>query len=104
MNTSDSKSKKDVRRRLNKELKEDGFGDDIFDFLDQLDHVMEAPDMDKIKKELSQDEIDSLEKSRKKKENKKKSNVDVAQLEEEEEEEEEELEGMSEDDGLDEDL
>lgn len=104
LNTSDSKSKKEIRRRLNKELKDDGFGDDIFDFLDQLDHVMEAPDMNKIKKELSQDEIDSLEKSRKKKA-KKNAKVDLKQAEEGgDEEEEEELEGMSEDDGLDEDL
>lgn len=104
LNTSDSKSKKEIRRRLNKELKDDGFGDDIFDFLDQLDHVMEAPDMNKIKKELSQDEIDSLEKSRKKKA-KKNAKVDLKHVEEGgDEEEEEELEGMSEDDGLDEDL
>ena len=87
LNTSDSKSKKEIRRRLNKELKDDGFGDDIFDFLDQLDHVMEAPDMNKIKKELSQDEIDSLEKSRKKKA-KKNAKVDLKQVEEGGDEEE----------------
>lgn len=117
LNTNDTKSKKEVRRRLTKELKEDGFGDDIFDFLDQLDHVMEAPDMNKIKKELSPSEFESLEKSAKQKQKKNpkgdlaKSKKEKEKEKEEEEEEveeddedEEELEGMSEDDGLDEDL
>ena len=72
LSSGDSKSKKEVRRRLNKELKEDGFGDDIFDFLDQMDHVMDAPDMEKIKKELSSTEIEALEKKVKGKSQKKK--------------------------------
>ena len=118
LNTNDTKSKKEVRRRLTKELKEDGFGDDIFDFLDQLDHVMEAPDMNKIKKELSPSEFESLEKSAKQMQKKytkgdlakskkvKEKEIEKGEEEEEEEddEDEEELEGMSEDDGLDEDL
>ena len=112
LNTNDTKSKKEVRRRLTKELKEDGFGDDIFDFLDQLDHVMEAPDMNKIKKELSPSEFESLEKSAKQKQKKNpkgdlaksKKEKEKEKEEEEDDEDEEELEGMSEDDGLDEDL
>ena len=38
---SNKKGIKDERKRLNKELKDDGFGDDIMSFLDQMDHVME---------------------------------------------------------------
>ena len=103
LSSGDSKSKKEVRRRLNKELKEDGFGDDIFDFLDQMDHVMDAPDMEKIKKELSSTEIEALEKKVKGKSQKKKGEkrVDVTKLESEVGE----LPlGLSDDDGLDENL
>ena len=50
---SNKKGIKDERKRLNKELKDDGFGDDIMSFLDQMDHVMEDPDMDVFAKDLS---------------------------------------------------
>lgn len=58
---SNKKGIKDERKRLNKELKEDGFGDDIMSFLDQMDHVMEDPDMSLIAKDLSAKEIAALQ-------------------------------------------
>ena len=89
---SDSKNQKEVRRRLNKELKGDGFGDDIMSFLDQMDHVMDETNMDQIRKELSPEEIAKLEEEikdtkpskkekktkKEKKENKKKIEKDVS--------------------------
>ena len=58
---SNKKGIKDERKRLNKELRDDGFGDDIMSFLDQMDHVMEDPDMDVIAKDLSATEIATLQ-------------------------------------------
>ena len=89
---SDSKNQKEVRRRLNKELKGDGFGDDIMSFLDQMDHVMDETNMAQIRKELSPEEIAKLEEEikdtkpskkekktkKEKKENKKKIEKDVS--------------------------
>ena len=84
---SDSKNQKEVRRRLNKELKGDGFGDDIMSFLDQMDHVMDETDMDQIRKELSPEEIAKLEEeikdtkpSKKEKKTKKEKNYAMKML------------------------
>lgn len=101
---SNKKDAKDVRKRLNKELMEDGFGDDIMGFLDQMDHVLDEPDMDVIAKELSANEIAALQKqvgggkveSKKKKASTGKMNVKAL-----EKEVDYVTEGMSEDDGID---
>ena len=61
LSSSDSKAKKEVRRRLNKELKEDGFGDDIMSFLDQIDNVMDVDHLADAKNELSSEEVAALE-------------------------------------------
>lgn len=97
LSSSDSKAKKEVRRRLNKELKEDGFGDDIMSFLDQIDNVMDVDHLADAKNELSSEEVAALEaqldpkKAPKGKEEKKskkssggnKGTVDLHQLEKE---------------------
>lgn len=97
LSSSDSKAKKEVRRRLNKELKEDGFGDDIMSFLDQIDNVMDVDHLADAKNELSSEEVAALEaqldpkKASKGKEEKKskkssggnKGTVDLHQLEKE---------------------
>ena len=102
---SNKKDAKDIRKRLNKELMEDGFGDDIMGFLDQMDHVLDEPDMDVISKELSANEIAALQKQvdgektdpkRKKKASNGKMNVKAL-----EKEVDHVPEGMSEDDGID---
>ena len=102
---SNKKDAKDMRKRLNKELMEDGFGDDIMGFLDQMDHVLDEPDMDVISKELSANEIAALQKQvdgektdpkRKKKASNGKMNVKAL-----EKEVDHVPEGMSEDDGID---
>lgn len=61
LHSNDSKAKKEVRRRLNKELKEDGFGDDIMSFLDDIDNVMDMKHLDDAKKMLSAEELTALE-------------------------------------------
>ena len=61
LHSNDSKAKKEVRRRLNKELKEDGFGDDIMSFLDDIDNVMDMKHLDDAKKMLSAEELAALE-------------------------------------------
>ena len=61
LHSNDSKAKKEVRRRLNKELKEDGFGDDIMSFLDDIDNVMDMKHLDDAKKMLSPEELTALE-------------------------------------------
>ena len=95
LSSSDSKAKKEVRRRLNKELKEDGFGDDIMSFLDQIDNVMDVDHLADAKNELSSEEVAALEaqldpkkapKGKKEKQAKKssggnKGTVDLQQLE-----------------------
>lgn len=97
LSSSDSKAKKEVRRRLNKELKEDGFGDDIMSFLDQIDNVMDVDHLADAKNELSSEEVAALEaqldpkkapKGREEKKSKKssggnKGTVDLHQLEKE---------------------
>lgn len=97
LSSSDSKAKKEVRRRLNKELKEDGFGDDIMSFLDQIDNVMDVDHLADAKNELSSEEVAALEaqldpkkapKGKKEKQAKKssggnKGTVDLHQLEKE---------------------
>lgn len=102
---SNKKDAKDIRKRLNKELMEDGFGDDIMGFLDQMDHVLDEPDMDVISKELSANEIAALQKQvdgektdpkRRKKASNGKMNVKAL-----EKEVDHVPEGMSEDDGID---
>ena len=61
LHSNDSKAKKEVRRRLNKELKEDGFGDDIMSFLDDIENVMDMKHLDDAKKMLSAEELTALE-------------------------------------------
>ena len=46
---------------MNKELKEDGFGDDIMSFLDDIDNVMDMKHLDDAKKMLSAEELTALE-------------------------------------------
>lgn len=46
---------------MNKELKEDGFGDDIMSFLDDIDNVMDMKHLDDAKKMLSAEELAALE-------------------------------------------
>lgn len=102
---SNKKDVKDVRKRLNKELMEDGFGDDILGFLDQMDHVLDEPDMDVISKELSADEIASLQKQvgggKAEPKKKKKASTGKLNVKALEKEVDYVTEGMSEDDGID---
>ena len=115
LSSSDSKAKKEVRRRLNKELKEDGFGDDIMSFLDQIDNVMDVDHLADAKNELSSEEVAALEaqldpkKASKGKEEKKskkssggnKGTVDLHQLEKEAEKVPDDI---AEDDGVEDDF
>ena len=115
LSSSDSKAKKEVRRRLNKELKEDGFGDDIMSFLDQIDNVMDVDHLADAKNELSSEEVAALEaqldpkKAPKGKEEKKskksnggnKGTVDLHQLEKEAEKVPDDI---AEDDGVEDDF
>ena len=115
LSSSDSKAKKEVRRRLNKELKEDGFGDDIMSFLDQIDNVMDVDHLADAKNELSSEEVAALEaqldpkKASKGKEEKKskksnggnKGSVDLHQLEKEAEKVPDDI---AEDDGVEDDF
>lgn len=115
LSSSDSKAKKEVRRRLNKELKEDGFGDDIMSFLDQIDNVMDVDHLADAKNELSSEEVAALEaqldpkKASKGKEEKKskksnggnKGTVDLHQLEKEAEKIPDDI---AEDDGVEDDF
>lgn len=115
LSSSDSKAKKEVRRRLNKELKEDGFGDDIMSFLDQIDNVMDVDHLADAKNELSSEEVAALEaqldpkkapKGKKEKQAKKssggnKGTVDLHQLEKEAEKVPDDI---AEDDGVEDDF
>lgn len=115
LSSSDSKAKKEVRRRLNKELKEDGFGDDIMSFLDQIDNVMDVDHLADAKNELSSEEVAALEaqldpkkapKGKKEKQSKKssggnKGTVDLHQLEKEAEKVPDDI---AEDDGVEDDF
>lgn len=115
LSSSDSKAKKEVRRRLNKELKEDGFGDDIMSFLDQIDNVMDVDHLADAKNELSSEEVAALEaqldpkKASKGKEEKKskksnggnKGTVNLHQLEKEAEKVPDDI---AEDDGVEDDF
>ena len=115
LSSSDSKAKKEVRRRLNKELKEDGFGDDIMSFLDQIDNVMDVDRLADAKNELSSEEVAALEaqldpkkapKGKKEKQAKKssggnKGTVDLHQLEKEAEKVPDDI---AEDDGVEDDF
>lgn len=115
LSSSDSKAKKEVRRRLNKELKEDGFGDDIMSFLDQIDNVMDVNHLADAKNELSSEEVAALEaqldpkkapKGKKEKQAKKssggnKGTVDLHQLEKEAEKVPDDI---AEDDGVEDDF
>lgn len=115
LSSSDSKAKKEVRRRLNKELKEDGFGDDIMSFLDQIDNVMDVDHLADAKNELSSEEVAALEaqldpkkapKGREEKKSKKsnggnKGSVDLHQLEKEAEKVPDDI---AEDDGVEDDF
>lgn len=115
LSSSDSKAKKEVRRRLNKELKEDGFGDDIMSFLDQIDNVMDVDHLADAKNELSSEEVAALEaqldpkkapKGREEKKSKKsnggnKGTVDLHQLEKEAEKIPDDI---AEDDGVEDDF
>lgn len=115
LSSSDSKAKKEVRRRLNKELKEDGFGDDIMSFLDQIDNVMDVDHLADAKNELSSEEVAALEaqldpkkapKGREEKKSKKssggnKGTVDLHQLEKEAEKVPDDI---AEDDGVEDDF
>ena len=115
LSSSDSKAKKEVRRRLNKELKEDGFGDDIMSFLDQIDNVMDVDHLADAKNELSSEDVAALEaqldpkKASKGKEEKKskksnggnKGSVDLHQLEKEAEKVPDDI---AEDDGVEDDF
>ena len=115
LSSSDSKAKKEVRRRLNKELKEDGFGDDIMSFLDQIDNVMDVDHLADAKNELSSEEVAALEaqldpkkapKGREEKKSQKsnggnKGTVDLHQLEKEAEKVPDDI---AEDDGVEDDF
>ena len=115
LSSSDSKAKKEVRRCLNKELKEDGFGDDIMSFLDQIDNVMDVDHLADAKNELSSEEVAALEaqldpkkasKGKKEKKSKKsnggnKGTVDLHQLEKEAEKVPDDI---AEDDGVEDDF
>ena len=115
LHSNDSKAKKEVRRRLNKELKEDGFGDDIMSFLDDIDNVMDMKHLDDAKKMLSAEELTALEnragkpqaKTPKKEKPKekatpaKKGSMNLTQLEKEAEKIPDDI---AEDDGMDDDF
>lgn len=115
LHSNDSKAKKEVRRRLNKELKEDGFGDDIMSFLDDIDNVMDMKHLDDAKKMLSAEELAALEnragkpqaKTPKKEKPKekatpaKKGSMNLTQLEKEAEKIPDDI---AEDDGMDDDF
>ena len=115
LHSNDSKAKKEVRRRLNKELKEDGFGDDIMSFLDDIDNVMDMKHLDEAKKMLSAEELAALEnragkpqaKTPKKEKPKekaapvKKGSMNLTQLEKEAEKIPDDI---AEDDGMDDDF
>ena len=115
LHSNDSKAKKEVRRRLNKELKEDGFGDDIMSFLDDIDNVMDMKHLDDAKKMLSAVELAALEnragkpqaKTPKKEKPKekatpaKKGSMNLTQLEKEAEKIPDDI---AEDDGMDDDF
>ena len=115
LHSNDSKAKKEVRRRLNKELKEDGFGDDIMSFLDDIDNVMDIKHLDDAKKMLSAEELTALEnragkpqaKTPKKEKPKekatpaKKGSMNLTQLEKEAEKIPDDI---AEDDGMDDDF
>lgn len=115
LHSNDSKAKKEMRRRLNKELKEDGFGDDIMSFLDDIDNVMDMKHLDDAKKMLSAEELTALEnragkpqaKTPKKEKPKekatpaKKGSMNLTQLEKEAEKIPDDI---AEDDGMDDDF
>ena len=115
LHSNDSKAKKEVRRRLNKELKEDGFGDDIMSFLDEIDNVMDMDHLNDAKKMLSEEEIAALEKQVKKPQAKaqkrekevakdvseKKGSMNLSQLEKEAEKIPDDI---ADDDGMDDDF
>lgn len=115
LSSSDSKAKKEVRRRLNKELKEDGFGDDIMSFLDQIDNVMDVDHLADAKNELSSEEVAALEaqldpkkapKGKKEKQAKKSSggNKGTVNLHQLEKEAEKVPDDIAEDDGVEDDF
>lgn len=115
LHSNDSKAKKEVRRRLNKELKEDGFGDDIMSFLDDIDNVMDMKHLDDAKKMLSAEELTALEnragkpqaktpkkeKAKEKATPAKKGSMNLTQLEKEAEKIPDDI---AEDDGMDDDF